>query len=74
MRRVDNRMADGLTRWQEGQIPEELDAECPRIAWQVQELGTVERLMCSEILREGAHLEELQLRLEELPRRTGGCG
>ena len=33
-----------------------------------------EQLMCSEILREGTHLEELQLRLEGLTRRIGGCG
>ena len=41
---------------------------------QVQELGTGEQVMCSEILREGTHLKELQLRLEGLTRRTGGCG
>ena len=29
----------------------------------MQELGTGEQLMCSEILREGTHLDELQLRL-----------
>ena len=69
---VDNRLADGLTRWQEGQILEKLNAECPGIAWQVQELGTGEQVMCSEILRESTHLEELQLRLEGLTRRIGG--
>ena len=48
---VDNRLADGLTRWKEEQIPERLNAERPEIAWQVQELGDGERQMCSEILR-----------------------
>ena len=62
VRGVDNRLADGLTMGQEGQIIEKLNAECPGIAWQVQELETGEKLMCSEILREGTHLEELQLR------------
>ena len=74
VRGVDNRLADGLTRWREEQIPEKLNAECPGIDWQVQELGTGEQLMCSEILREGTHLEELQLRLEKLTRRIGRCG
>ena len=45
VRGVDNRLADGLTRWKEGQILEKLNAECPRIAWQVQELGTGEQLI-----------------------------
>jgi len=40
VRGVDNRLADGLTRWREEQIPEKLNAECPEIAWQVQELGS----------------------------------
>ena len=74
MRGVDNRLADGPTRWQEGKDIEKLDAECPAIAWQVQELGTGEQLMCSEILREGTRLQELQLRLEGLTMRFGGCG
>ena len=73
-RGVDNRLADGLPRWQEGQLLYKLNAECPGIAWQVQELGTGEQLMCSEKLREDTHLEESQLRLERLTRRIGGCG
>ena len=62
-RAVDNGLANGLTRWRGGQILEKMNAECPGIAWQVKELGTGEQPMCSEILREGTHLEELQLRL-----------
>ena len=46
VRVVDNRMADGLTRWKEGQILEKGNAEYPGIAWQVEELGTGEQLMC----------------------------
>ena len=30
---VDNRLADGLTRWKEGEILENLNAECPGIDW-----------------------------------------
>ena len=40
VRGVDIRLADGLTRWQERKILEKLNAECPGIGWQVQELGT----------------------------------
>ena len=74
VRGVENRLADGLARWKEGQILQKRNAECPAIAWQVQDLGTGEHLMCSEILREVTHLEELQLRLEGLTRRIRGCG
>ena len=45
MRGVDNRLVDGLTRWQAGQA--NLNAECPGIASQVQELRTAKQLMCS---------------------------
>ena len=48
-------LADGPTRWREEQIPEKLNEECPEIAWQVQESGTEEQLLCSEILRESTH-------------------
>ena len=71
---IDNRLADGLTRWKEEQIPEKLNAERPEIAWQLQELGDREQLMCTEILRESMLLEELRLRLEVHTRRIGGCG
>ena len=74
VRGVDSRLADGLTRWKVGQIYENLNADCPGIACQVQELGTGEQLICSEILREGTHLEEVQLRLEGRTRQSGGCG
>ena len=66
VREVDNSLADCLTRWQEGQNLEQLNAEYPEIAWQVQELGTGDKLICSEVLRQDTHLEELQLRLEDL--------
>ena len=45
VRGVDNRLADGLTRWREEHIPKNLNVECPEIAWQVQELGTGEQPM-----------------------------
>ena len=63
-RGVDNRLADGLTRWDAEQIPERLNAECSEIAWKIQELRDGDRRMCSEILRGGKPLEELLLRLE----------
>ena len=74
VRGVDARLADGLTRWDAEKIHQAQNAECPEIAWQVQELGDVERQMCSEILGGGTPVEELKLRLEGLTRRVGGCG
>ena len=58
VRGIDNRQADGLTRCKEEQIPQNLNAECPEIAWQVQELGNREKLMSTEILPESMFLEE----------------
>ena len=46
MRGVDNRLGDGLTRWNKEQVLEKLNEECPGTAWQVQELGEGERLLC----------------------------
>ena len=40
VREVDNSLADGLTRLQEGQNLEQLNAEYPGFAWKVQKLGT----------------------------------
>ena len=73
-RGVDSRLANGLTRLQEGQILKKLNEERPGIACQMQEFGTGENLMCSDMYREGTHLEVLQLRLEGRTRRIGGCG
>ena len=56
---VDNKLPGGLTisRWKVGQIHQRPSAECPGISWQVQMLGTGEKLILSEILREGTRLE-----------------
>lgn len=35
---VENRLADGLTRWKVDQIPERLYAECAEVARQVQDV------------------------------------
>ena len=65
VRGVDIRLTDGLTRWKKEQILEKINAKVPGTAWRVQEVGDGGRLTCSEILREGAHLGELQRRLEK---------
>lgn len=57
VRRVDFRLEDGLTTWEEAQTPDKLNVECPGTACQVQELGDEEWQMGLEILHEGAHLE-----------------
>ena len=59
VRRVDNRLADGITRWKEEEIQNNLTKENPRTVWQVQELGKEERRMCSEILREDTPFDGL---------------
>ena len=73
-RGINNRLADGLTRWVEEQISEKLNAERPEVAWQAQELGDRDQLMCTEILRESMYLEEKRRRLEVHRRRMGECG
>ena len=72
MRGVDDSLTYGLIRWQEGQILEKMNAECPGIALQVLGFRTVEQLMVSEVLREGTRFEEFRLRLEGLTSRIGG--
>ena len=71
---VDNRLADGITRWKGEEIQKNLAKESPQTVCQVQELGKEEQRMCSEILREDAPLDGLRLRLERLTRQIGGCG
>ena len=71
---VDNRIADGTTRWKREEIKKNLTKESPQTVWQVQELGEEEQRVCLEILRENTPLDGLRLRRERLPRRIGGCG
>ena len=71
---VENTLADGLTRWKVEEIPNNLQRESPGTPWQVKELGEEELRVCSEILREATHLDELQRRLGQLMKDVGGCG
>ena len=71
---VENTLADGLTRWREADIPNNLQRESPGTPWQVQKLGEKELRVCAGILREATHLEELEGRLGQLMRDVGGCG
>ena len=73
-RGVDNRLADGITRWKGEEIQDNLTKESPPTIWQVQELGEEEQRMCSEFLREDTPSDGLPRRLERLTRRVGGCG
>ena len=60
-------------RWtDEVECGEDSSETKPEIAWQTQEHAEGDRQMCSEVLRGGTPLEELQLRLERLTRRVGG--
>ena len=71
---VENRLADGITRWKEEEIADNLQLESPGTRWQVQELKVEEQQLCAEILREATHLGELQRRLEKITRGLGTCG
>ena len=71
---VENRLADGLTRWPEDEIADNLQRDSPGSLWQVQKLGDKEQRVCAGILREATHLEELHQRLERLMKDVGGCG
>ena len=73
-RRVDNRLAEGITRWKGKEIQKNVTKESPETVWQVQELGKEEQRMCSEILREVTPLDGLRLRLEIITRKIGGWG
>lgn len=54
---MESRMAASLAWWKKEKIAEKLVVECLRTDCQVHELGPGERLMCSEILREGTLLD-----------------
>lgn len=70
----ENKLADGITRWPEEQVYDNLMRESPGTPWQVHELGDGTRRIFTEILREATHLEELQSRLARIIRGLGGCG
>ena len=74
VRGIDNRLANGRTRWKEEQSLEKLKAERPEIAWQFQALGDREQLICTERLRMSMLSEELRLRPEVHTRQIGECG
>ena len=73
VRGVDNRLADGITRWKGEEIQKNLTKESPQTVWLVQELREEEQWMCSEILREDTPTDGLRRRLKRLTRRIGGC-
>jgi len=70
----ENVLADGITRWPEGEVYDNLMRESPGSPWQVQDIGEEARRRFMEILREATHLEELRLRLAGVMREIGGCG
>ena len=74
VRRVENGLADGITRWKENEIQSRLTKECPAVPWQAHEFGPEEAGMCSEILHQATDLGGLRIRLERLMRKVRKCG
>ena len=71
---VENRLADGITRWPAEEVYTNLMRESPGAPWQVYEIKGELRRTFTEILREASCLGELQRRLARLIAGLGGVG
>ena len=69
---VDNSIADGISRWKEEVIDDNLHASRPDAAWRRQVLEPTGVELCYGILAASSSASLLRLRLKRLIRRVSG--
>lgn len=63
---VLNSTADGISRWEPGEVLTNLRATAPHVPWQVVSLGAAGRALCSSVLATSSSAELLRARLSGL--------
>ena len=71
---VDTSIADGILRWKEEVIVDNLYASRPDVAWRRQVSGSTGVKLCSAVLVASSSSSLLRLRLKRLIRRVSGLG
>lgn len=69
-----NDVADGISRWESGDVLDKLTALRPSISWQEKDLGVEGRELCTTALAANSSGKPLRERLNELTKAISGIG